>query len=150
MAILSILGVGIWTGFSVGLRAARKFQARALTSARLLQLDDRFRGCVGRVRAPFWLPGPVLEADGESWSIAWLDGNPDARLQISYSGGVLSIDDGSYVSRFPGFSGASIAAGLDGKDAAMGLTLTVERAGIPPTSLVARYGSAPVRRQESP
>jgi len=148
MAILSILGVGVWSGVTVALRTAERFHARALANARLLQLDDRFRECAGRILAPWWISGPSLSTTGGSWSVAWLDGDPKRKLVLSFSEGVLSVDDGAYVSRYPGLSSASLAAGLDGRNESLGMTLTVEGKDIGHKAIVARYGSAPVRTPE--
>jgi hypothetical protein len=149
MAILSILGLGVWTGFRAAYRAAERFHARALVNARLLQLDDRFRECANRVRAPWWIDAPAIEASSPaSWTVTWLDGSPDGRLLICFDAGVLSLDDGTYRSRFTGFSRVTLAAGLDGRDTPLGMTLTVEGPNLPATSLSARYGSAAVRAPE--
>ncbi len=145
MAILSVLGLGVWSGVRVSLRAAQRIHDRALVNARLLQLDDRLRGCAGRVLAPWWIAGPTIEqTEDGAWSVGWLDGDPARKLLVAFRDGVLTIDDGAVVSRYPGFSSASLAAGLEGKTPALGMTLIVEGKDVPQLSLVVRYGSAPV------
>jgi hypothetical protein len=145
MAILSVLGIGVWSGVSVSLRIAQRVHDRALLNARLLQLDDRLRDCAGRILAPWWIEGPVLQlAEDGSWNVPWLDGDPAKKLQVAFRGGVLTIDDGSIVSRYPGFTMATLTAGLEGKTPALGMTLRVQGKNVPPLSLVVRYGSAPV------
>ncbi len=154
MAILAILGVGVWTGISVAFRTVGRFHDRALESARLLQLDDRFRQCAARVIAPWWLPGPAIEtaagAGSQTWTIAWLDGDPEKKLVVTFADGVLSLDDGAYVSRYPGFTSVGVTAGMAGQDASLGVTLSAAGPGIGEVSVVARYGSASVQKQETP
>jgi hypothetical protein len=145
MAILSVLGIGVWSGVSVSLRTAQRVHDRALLNARLLQLDDRLRGSAGRVLVPWWIQGPVLEqAEDGSWSVPWLDGDPARKLQVAFRDGILTIDDGSVVTRYAGFTSATLAAGLEGMTPALGMTLIVQAKNLPPLSFVVRYGSAPV------
>jgi hypothetical protein len=145
MAILSVLGIGVWSGVSVSLRTAQRVHDRALLNARLLQLDDRLRDCAGRVLVPWWIEGPVLEqAEDGTWSVSWLDGDPAKKLQVALHDGVLTVDDGSIVSRYPGFTSAILTAGLGGKTPALGMTLTVQGKNVPQLSIVVRFGSAPV------
>jgi hypothetical protein len=132
----------------VALRTGERFHTRALANARLMQLDDRFRDCAGRILAPWWISGPAIETTDDSWSVAWLDGDPKRTLVLSFSDGVLSVDDGAYVSRYPGLSSVSLTAGLDGRNESLGMTLTVEGKDVGHEAIVARYGSAPVRTPE--
>ncbi len=148
MAVMSILGLAVWTAVTVGLRTAGRFHDGALANARLLLLDDRLRESVGRVRVPWWIARPVVEATAGTWSIPWLNGDPDGKLVISWHDGTVWIDDGQYVSRHPGITGAVVQPGLEDRDAALGITLTAVRSDKTAVRIVARYGSAPVPPRE--
>jgi hypothetical protein len=149
MAILSILGLAVWTGVTVGLRTAGRFHDGALANARLLMLDDRLRESAGQVRVPWWIAEPTVESAANTWSIPWLNGDPSQKLVISWHDGALWIDDGHYVSRHAGITSAIVEPGLEGKDAALGITLTTVGADRSSVRFVVRYGSAPVPAQDA-
>jgi prepilin-type N-terminal cleavage/methylation domain-containing protein len=149
MAIMSILGLAVWTAVTVGLRTAGRLHDGALANARLLLLDDRLREAVGRVRVPWWIAEPAVETAPGAWSIPWLDGEPDRKLVISWHDEAVWIDDGQYVSRHPGMTSVVVQPGLEGRDAALGITLAAVRSDTTSVRIVARYGSAPVPAQEA-
>jgi len=144
MAIMSIIGLAVWTAVAVGLKTAGRSHDGALENARLLLLDDRLRESVGRVRVPWWIANAAVEATSTTWSIPWLNGDADAKLILSWHDGSLWIDDGQYVSHHPGLTSVTVQPGLEGRDPALGITLTAVRADKTTVRIVARYGSAPV------
>jgi prepilin-type N-terminal cleavage/methylation domain-containing protein len=145
MAILSLLGIGVWSAITVSFRSAERVHASALASAQMLQIDDRLRECAARVRAPWWIGPPAIQAAENTWRIAFLDGTPDKELVISWDGHVLLINDGTYVSRYPGYSSAQLSAAQDAEGRVFGVTLTIEGKYVGHLSIVARYGGAEVR-----
>jgi prepilin-type N-terminal cleavage/methylation domain-containing protein len=145
MAILSLLGVGVWTAVTASFRSAERLQASALANAQILQIDDRLRDCTVRVRAPWWAEPPSIQAAEHTWRIAYLDGKPEKKLVVSWNDRVLSIDDGACVSRYPGYSSASLSAAVGADGRVFGLTLTIEGKYVGHISIVARYGGAEVR-----
>ena len=80
MVVLSILGIGVWAAVTVSFQGVARLRAGALASTQVLQIDDRLRGCAGRVRAPWWTAPPTPAADRASWRIPYLDGDPGKAL----------------------------------------------------------------------
>ena len=145
LAILSVLGIGVWSGVAAALRAISRYHDTALACARLLQLDDRFREAAGRVRVPWWLPGPTVSESDGGYSIPFLDGLPDKLLSIQLVNGALYVTDGAYVSVFPGITAARVSFALDENSDSYGAALEIDMAGIGHAVIVARWGGTPVR-----
>lgn len=150
MVILSLLGIGMWTAVTVSLRSLDRFHAGALANARVLQIDDRFRECAARIRAPWWESAPTVETATDAWKVAFLDGDPRKLLVISYQDGSLAIDDGAYVSRFPGFNSVRLENALAADGTPIGVSLTLDGRYIGETTIFARYGGAAVCIAPSP
>jgi prepilin-type N-terminal cleavage/methylation domain-containing protein len=146
MVILSALAVGAWTATTVAWRSVARFRESALSGVQLLKLDDRLRDCAARVRPPWWGGEPCLQAAGRTWSISCLDGDPDKTLTLAWRDGVLWIDDGTRVSRHPGFSSAALSPALDEAGAPLGIELSLERERFGGLAIIARYGGRVIRR----
>lgn len=144
MVILSLLGIGMWTAVTVAMRSVDRFHAGSLANVRLLQIDDRFRECMARIRAPWWESAPAVETATDGWKIAFLDGDHGKALIISWRDGSLIIDDGAYESRFPGFNSVRLETALAADGMPMGASLTLEGRYIGATTIIARYGGASV------
>jgi prepilin-type N-terminal cleavage/methylation domain-containing protein len=150
MVILSLLGIGMWTAVTISQRSVERFHTGSLANARLLQIDDRFRECIARIRAPWWDVVPGLETSVDGWRIAFLDGDPRKLLVISYRDGSLCIDDGAYVSRYPGFDPVRLETVLGADAVPFGASLTLEGRQVGSTTIIARFGGASVRVPSSP
>ena len=150
LAILSLLGLGVWSGAASSLRTASRVRAAMLANARLLQLDDRLREAVGRIVPPWWCDGPEIRESEGSWRVPLVGGDPAKFLVIECANGVVSIDDGDYVSRFPGFTSLRLAPAWEGKGGLRGLTIEVFATGIGAFSISARFGGAELCAQGIP
>jgi len=150
MVVLSILGVGVWAAVTVSAQGAAGSRASARAGTQVLQIDDRLRACVGRVRAPWWMPAPAVEESDGGWRIACLDGDPGKSLGISWKTAVLSIDDGGTVSRYVGFTSVHLtpAVHMDGRP--YGVELALEGKYVGRVSIVARFGSSELRTRSYP
>lgn len=144
LLIMSILGLGIWSAVSSSLRLTTKIHDSTMASTRILVLDDRLRALAGRIRAPFWVPDFLIEATDSEMHVAYLDGDPSKSLILKIDGNVLSIDDGTTVTRHSGFTRVSMAATPDSSGRVCGITVSLEEKGRASFSLTARFGSAPV------
>jgi len=142
LAILSLLGIGVWSGVAASLRAASRLRAAVLANARLLQLDDRIREAAGRIVPPWWEKGPEIQELQGEWRVPLVDGYPEKFLVVAFKDGVLSIDDGDFVSLFPGFTSVRLAPAWEGESGFGGLRLEVTGKGIGPLSISARFGGA--------
>jgi hypothetical protein len=147
MVILSLLGVGVWAGVTAALRAVARSHDAALSNARLLQLDDRFRGATARIRPPWWAAALDVKESEDTWRVPFLDGVQDKVLIVTFRDGVLSIDDNDYVSLFPGFTSASLTVTRDKNETAYALTLEVDGKDFGHVSFIAQLGGFPVRQQ---
>jgi prepilin-type N-terminal cleavage/methylation domain-containing protein len=145
MVILSALAVGAWTATTVAWRSVARFRESARSGVRLLQLDDRLRDCAARVRPPWWGVEPCIAAAGLTWSISCLDGDPAAALTLACRDGVLWIDDGTRVSRHPGFSSVALSPALDEAGAPFGIELGFEAERFGRIAIIARFGGRVVR-----
>jgi hypothetical protein len=150
MAIISILGIGAWNAVSASLRIAGRIHDNAIASERLLVLDDRVRGLAGRIRAPFWAARQAVEADAGSMSVSFLDGNPEKKMSLSFQGGILSVDDGSAVTRFTGFTEADFSPATDDGNNVFGITVNVRTKDGKRLAITARFGSMPIGRPAGP
>ena len=142
LAILSLLGIGVWSGVAASLRAASRLRAAVLANARLLQLDDRIREAAGRIVPPWWARGPAIQELPGEWRVPMVDGYPEKFLVVAFKDGVLSIDDGEFVSLFPGFTSVGLAPAWEGESALRGLRLEVAGKEIGQLSISARFGGA--------
>jgi prepilin-type N-terminal cleavage/methylation domain-containing protein len=142
MAILSLLGIGVWSGVAASLRSASRLRAAVLANARLLQLDDRIRQAAGRIVPPWWAKGPEIQELQGEWRVPLVDGYPEKFLVVAFKDGVLSVDDGDFVSLFPGFTSVSVTPAWEGESGFRGLRLDVAGKGIDPLSISARFGGA--------
>jgi prepilin-type N-terminal cleavage/methylation domain-containing protein len=142
LAILSLLGIGVWSGMAASLRTASRVRAAVLANTRLLQLDDRIREAAGRIILPWWGKSPEIRKLPGEWRVPLLDGDPEKVLVVAFRDGVLSIDDGDFVSLFPGFTSARLTPAWEGEIGPRGLRLDVEAKGIGPLSISARFGGA--------
>jgi prepilin-type N-terminal cleavage/methylation domain-containing protein len=145
MVVLSLLGIGAWTAVSVAWRSVERFRAGSRAGAAVLQLDDRLRAGVRRVRPPWWGGEPELEASADAWRIPCLDGDPAKALTVSWRDGVLSIDDGDGVARYRGFTGVDLAPARDAAGDVFGIRLSLATDPLGRFTIVARYGGRTVR-----
>jgi prepilin-type N-terminal cleavage/methylation domain-containing protein len=150
LAILSLLGVGAWSGASASLRAAARVRAAVLANARLLQLDDRIREAAGRIVPPWWAKGPEIQELQGEWRVPLIDGDPGEVLVVAFTDGVLSIDDGDFVSLFPGFTAVRLAHAWEGECGLRGLRLDIAGKEIGQLSINARLGGAALCRPGAP
>jgi prepilin-type N-terminal cleavage/methylation domain-containing protein len=150
MVILSLLGIGMWTAVTISQRSVERFHAGSLANARLLQIDDRFRGCIARIRAPWWDFAPAVVTGADGWKIVFLDGDPEKALIISYQDGSLCIDDGAYVSRFPGFDSVRLETVRGADSVPFGVSLALDGRHLGSTTIIARFGGASVRSPSNP
>jgi prepilin-type N-terminal cleavage/methylation domain-containing protein len=149
MVVLSLLGIGVWTAVTVAWRSVERFREGARAGSQALRLDDRFRACAGRVRPPWWGGEPELRSEGNSWRISCLDGDPGKTLTLSWQGGVLAIDDGESVTRYPGIADADCAPARDGTGVPFGAEISLEVEHVGRFTIVARYGGRVVRRGDA-
>ena len=145
LAILSLLGIGVWSGVAASLRAASRVHEAVLANARLLQLDDRIRAAAGRIVPPWWDRGPEIQELQAEWRVPMVDGYPEKFLVVAFKDGVLSVDDGDFVSLFPGFTSVSLTPAWEGESGLRCLRLDVAGKGIDPLSISARFGGAELR-----
>ena len=145
MVVLSAIGIGVWAAVTVSSQSVTRSRASGRAAAELLQIDDRLRACVSRVCAPWWSPAPTIQGGGGSWSIPYLDGAADRSLGISWKDAALLIDDGATVSRYPGFTSASVAPALDADRRPFGVELALEGRYLGRVTIVARFGSVELR-----
>ena len=150
MVVLSALGVGVWAAVTVSMQSVTRSRAGGLAATQVLQIDDRLRACVDRVRAPWWMPTPSIEAGEGSWRVPFLDGDPAKALVVSWAAQVLTIDDGSTASRYGGFTSARLAPALGADGKPFGVELSLEGKPIGKVSVVARYGGMELRAGGSP
>ena len=150
MVVLSALGVGVWAAVTVSEQSVARSRASSRAATQVLQVDDRLRACVSRVRAPWWMPAPSIQGDDGSWNIPYLDGDPDKSLAISWKTTELSIDDGGAVSRYPGFTSARLTSALDVDGRPYGVELTLEGKYVSRISIIARFGSVELRARSEP
>jgi prepilin-type N-terminal cleavage/methylation domain-containing protein len=140
LAALSLLAVGAWMVAGAALRGAARVRAGPLQAARVIRLDDRLRASALRIRPPWWGTGPVIDGAGDGWTVPYLDGDPARSLVIRWSGGVLTVDDGSTATRHEGFAGADLAPVVAGDGRVIGVRLSVEAAPIGALAIAARFG----------
>lgn len=146
MVVLSLLGIGAWTGVSVAWTSVERFRAGSRAGAEVLRLDDRLRACAGRVRPPWWGGGPGIGVSGDTWRISCLDGDPGSVLALSWRGGVLAIDDGGVVTRHRGLTDVVLAPALDGAGTPCGIELGFTADPLGRFTIVARFGGRTVRQ----
>jgi len=145
MVVLSALGIGVWAAVTVSTQSITRSRASGRAAVQVLQIDDRLRACVSRVRAPWWFPAPAIEGSDGSWQLPYLDGDPGKSLAISWKEAVLSIDDGATLSRYPGFTSARLTPALDADGKPYGVELALEGRYVGRVSIVARFGSVELR-----
>ncbi len=144
LAVISLLGVAVWGAASAAFRGVERARRSALASARALQLDDRFRACIGRVRPAWWAGEPRMESEGGAWRIGDLDGEAEKALVLRWADGVLTIDDGTTSTRHLGYAGVELAPALDTGGRVFGTRLVVEGGALGRLQIVARYGGQAV------
>ncbi len=149
MVVLSLLGIGVWTAVTVAWRSVERFRESVRAGSQVLQLDDRFRACADRVRPPWWGGEPELQAEGHTWRIACLDGDPGKTLTLSWQEGVLAIDDGESIARYRGITDVDLAPARDGSGMPYGAELSLEAEHLGRFTIVARYGGRAVRRGDT-
>jgi prepilin-type N-terminal cleavage/methylation domain-containing protein len=149
MVILSLLGIGVWTGVAVAWRGVERFRESARAGSLVLQLDDRFRACAARVRPPWWGGEPAFQAEGHTWRISCLDGDPGETLTISWKDGVLAIDDGERITRYRGFTDVDLSPARDGTGVPFGAELDLDMEHFGRLTITARYGGRVVRRGDT-
>jgi prepilin-type N-terminal cleavage/methylation domain-containing protein len=140
LAVISLLGVAVWGAAAAAFRGVERARRSALASARAIQLDDRFRACIGRVRPPWWGGEPRMESEGAAWRIGDLDGEAGKALVLRWADGVLSIDDGTTATRHTGYTGVELAPALDTGGRVFGSKLVVVGGALGRLEILARWG----------
>jgi len=146
--ILSTLGVGAWHALGVSLRMATHLRSSLTAGARLLQLDDQLRGIVGRVIPPFWAPSRIVEVQGDTLTVPYLDRNAEKSISMSFQDGVLTVSDGEHPMRYFEFTRVTFAAAADGQNQ-YGITVQLEADG-KLVLITARFGGAPAGKVSFP
>lgn len=144
IGIMSILGLGAWSAVSTSIRMAGRINDRVLESVRLLQLDDRLRGLAFRIRPPYWASKQSVETEGGTLRAAFLDGDPEKSMSISFEDGVLSIDDGEYSSRYSDFKSAEFSPAVNDSKVTYGVTVDLQAKSGDKISITARFGGTPI------
>jgi len=145
LSILSLLALGAWNAAAVSLRLASDIRDRAMEAARLLELDDRLRGLAGRVRTPYWTAEHAMSLDSGECRVAWLDGDPDKGLLMSFREGRLSLGDGESAAVYAGFRRAVFLSALDADGRPYGVSVELETDGGRVLAVTGRFGGTPLR-----
>jgi prepilin-type N-terminal cleavage/methylation domain-containing protein len=146
MVVLSLLAITAWSAAAISFRSASRIKASAMSSGRLLLLDDRIRDVALRIRFPWWREATLESGADGSWRIPYLDGDPKKTLALEFHAGVLTVDDGLYASRYPGFAAARLTQATDETGHAYGLVLWLGITGMRELTIVAAYGGAGLAR----
>ena len=144
LVILSLLGVGAWNAAAASLRLMSRFHDKAISGARLLELDDRLGDLAGRVRTPFWMSAHVVTTEGGGFGVSYLDGDPTRSLTLGFQDGVLSVGDAVTTYRYTDFTSASFSPAEDDSKNVFGVTVTLAAKDGQDVAITARFGSTPM------
>lgn len=152
--LLSTLGLALWSGVSVSVRLGRRALGDALAAARLVRMDGILRRAAGRVRTPFWEPGPVVETGPDWLRVAWLDADPLLGICLERRGDLLIVhvgDDSPVV--FGPFAGIEFGISRSDGNGPRGLQVSVAApggGGEDPQPIFAPFGANPIAGEGAP
>jgi hypothetical protein len=154
MAVLMILGLGLWLALSQGSGVLAVTSGMLRGSRQLLQLDDTLRRELAAVRIPFWtgrLPLETTSSGGErNWQLVlpFLNGDAGNRLRIALVGGEVRISRESETAEiragaFGPFDSVTWKTAEPAGDRPSGIYFSVKAKGSQPVTLFFTLGSHP-------
>jgi hypothetical protein len=141
MALISFLGLAVWSATAASLRAASRVVAGATASARLLLLCDSLRDRTGRVRPPWWETSPEVEEGSGPVEVRGVDGDPRTFLRVSFSSGRVTLEGGGPPASFPGFESFAARSFRDATGGVAGIAFVLHPLSREPMTVLCRFGS---------
>ena len=154
MAILLVLGLGVWMALSQGSSVLGSVSKVIQGNREILLLDDALRRELGSIRFPYWLgaPPPAVEIpekqSGSPLAIPFLDGIAGNSLRMELKGRKVHLTriegtSETLVGSFGPFDAVSweSAPGSPGKSS--GIRVSVRPEGRPAVTLFVSFGSNP-------
>jgi hypothetical protein len=93
VAVLSVLGVVLWSGASLALRAVTDINSRLDSTSKFLKAEHLIRDKCRSVKFPYWLKESVSESDENSLKIYYYQGNKESTLTFSFKDNLLWITE---------------------------------------------------------
>jgi len=172
IAVISVLGVVLWSGATLAMRAVDNMGSYLDGSSAFLQAENALREKCAAVRFPYWAGRCEVEIDETSASIPYYKGQKDSELRLEFKDHMLWVsipkkdgDEGER-SRLPygPFGGAEFAVAQNPNRGVYGISVTLRpdktdeentvsgQAEAEPDSsltITAGFGAVPLRNSEN-
>ncbi len=90
-AILAIIGLALFAGFSGSGRLMRRVSSSLRTSSQILRLDDALRRELAQIRVPFWVGLPPGRDEQGRLVLPYLNGDAAGTLTVRFEKGAIEL-----------------------------------------------------------